>query len=434
LPGGAGLDGTLHGTGRRRRPLTQADEPADLRDRLREVLAEDTQNGERLLGRLELLRQETGLGAHAAILLVLTQLRMEDDEARKVWDAALAHRHEMSLALGRDVGVRVALVDYFVNVNRRLVRPTLIDLEMFESEASSSPVDRTTGLATDRAFRTAVQSELRRAKRYAQRVSVVLFDLDGFAAVNERVGRAVADRLLRETAILLHNKVRDIDLAARPGEDEMALVLPETDRNGAHLVAERFRREVEVHFHRREAGGKSVGLTVSGGVASYPGDASTAEALIESAARALYMAKASGRNVVQVFQAERRRFLRFDLEPDRFEIEVLTARGAGPGRLRNLSRNGIVFGSPEALQVGEEIEIRLAGGHAAGPSARLRLRGRVVRLEELPEGGTEIPGDEAAPDTGDRFEIGMVVEADDSDGRRSLLEFLEATSATTHRP
>jgi GGDEF domain-containing protein len=197
--------------------VTHADDPAALHERLREVLAEDTQNGERLVGRLELLRQETGLGANAALLLVLTQLRMEDEEARKVWEEALAHRHEMSLALGRDVGVRVALFDYFVNVNRRLVNPTLIDLEMFEAEAGASSVDRTTGLATDRAFRTAVQSELRRAKRYAQRVSVALFDLDGFAGVNDRVGRPVADRLLRETAILLHNKVRDIDLAARPG-------------------------------------------------------------------------------------------------------------------------------------------------------------------------------------------------------------------------
>src|SRR6185436_7167834 len=287
MPRGAG-----HGVARGR--AMTPDDRDGIVEQLQAVLAEDTQNGERLLGRLELLRQETGLGAHAALLLVLTHLRLEDDEARKVWDEALAHRHEMSLALGRDVGVRVALFDYFVNVNRRLVRPTLIDLEMFEADRSGSPVDRTTGLATDRAFRSAVQAELRRAKRYAQRVAVVLFDLDGFAAVNERVGSAVADRLLRETAILLHNKVRDIDLAARPGEDEMALVLPETDRNGAHLVAERFRREVEVHFHRREAGGKPVGLTVSGGVASYPEDARTAEALIERAAQALYAAKASG--------------------------------------------------------------------------------------------------------------------------------------------
>lgn len=415
--------------------MIHAEDAGKLLEQLRAVLSEDTQNGERLIGRLELLSQETGLGAHAALLLVLTHLRMEDDEARKVWDEALAHRHEMSLALGRDVGVRVALFDYFLNVNRRLVQPTLIDLEMFEADRGGSPVDRTTGLATDRTFRTSVQGELRRAKRYAQRVAVVVFDLDGFAEVNERVGRVVADRLLRETAILLHNKVRDIDIAARPGEDELALVLPETDRNGAHLVAERFRREVELHFHRREAGGKPVGLTVSGGVASYPEDARTAEALIEKAAQALYAAKASGRNVVQIYQPERRRFLRFDLEPDRFEIVVLTARGAGPGRLRNLSRNGIVFGSPEALEIGEEIEIRLAEGAAPDHPAGVRLRGRVVRLEELPEPGPPGGRDEDdAPDRGDRFEIGMVVEADESDGRRGLLEFLEGTSAQTNRP
>src|SRR6185503_12386637 len=153
LPRGAG-DGTARGgCARARGRAMTADDRDGIVEQLQAVLAEDTQNGERLLGRLELLRQETGLGAHAALLLVLTHLRMEDDEARKVWDEALAHRHELSLALGRDVGVRVALFDYFVNVNRRLVRPTLIDLEMFEADRSGSPVDRTTGLATDRAFR-----------------------------------------------------------------------------------------------------------------------------------------------------------------------------------------------------------------------------------------------------------------------------------------
>jgi diguanylate cyclase (GGDEF)-like protein len=401
-----------------------------VREQLRAVLSEDAENSERLLGRLELLSQETGLGAHAAVLLVLTHLRLEDDEARRVWDESLAHRHEMSLALGRDVGLRVALFDYFVHVNRRLVQPTVIDLEMFEADRERGPVDGTTGLATDRTFRASVQAELRRAKRYAQRVAVVLFDLDGFAEVNVRLGRVLGDRLLRETAILLHNKVRDIDVAARPGEDEMALVLPETDRNGAHLVAERFRREVELHFHRREAGGRPVGLTVSAGVASYPEDASTAEDLIEAAARALYTAKASGRNAVHVYQPERRRFLRFDLEPDRFEIEVLTARGSGPARLRNLSRNGIVFLSPESLEVGEEIEIRLATRTDPFHSSPV-LRGRVVRLEELPDPAPGGVSGEASPqEAGDRFEIGMVVEADDSEGRRGLVEFLEATTTS----
>jgi diguanylate cyclase (GGDEF)-like protein len=242
--------------------------------------------------------------------------------------------------------------DYFVNVNRRLAQPVLIDLEMFEAGPRAASVDSLTGLATDRAFRGALQGELRRAKRYGLTVPVVLFDLDDFARVNREFGQLVGDRLLREVGILLHNKIRDIDLAARPGEYEMALILPETDRNGALLVAERFRWEVESHFARREAGGRPDGLTISAGVACYPEDARAPEALLDRAAQALYRAKAQGKNSVQAFEPERRRFLRFDLDPTRVEVEVLAPRDLGRAVPRNLCRSGIVFGSPEPLEVG----------------------------------------------------------------------------------
>jgi len=261
------------------------DEAGPLREQLVQLLAEDTHNTERLTARLDALAQETGLSVHAGLLLLLTQLPFEETEAREHWEGILAQRHAMSLALGRDVGLRVATLDYFMNVNRRLVHPTLIDLALHPTASAGGDV--LTGLPRDRAFRAAVQGELRRARRYGHAVAVALFDLDAFAALNERVTPLVADRLLREAAMLLGNKIRDIDLAARPGEDELAILLPETDRNGAFLVAERFRREVESHFARRDAAGAPAALTVSGGVAAYPEDAADAEALLARAAQAL---------------------------------------------------------------------------------------------------------------------------------------------------
>jgi len=405
-------------------------EEADrLRDQLLAVLEEDAHNAERLLARLDAISTETGIGAHAALLLILCRLAFEDGEARTHWNRIVSHRAALSRTLGRDIGVRVALFDYFINVNRRLVQPTLIDLEMYESGEITGQNDPLTGLANDRSFRTAVQAETRRARRYSQRVSVVLFDLDDFADVNRRVGELVADRILKETAILLSNKIRDIDIASRPGEDELALVLPETGRNGALLVAERFRREIEEHFSRREVAGHPVDLTVSGGVGCFPEDAAAPELLLERAAQALYLAKASGKNAVSVYQPERRRFLRFDLEPGRFEVEVLTSKEVGRARLQNLSRNGIVFASPEALEVGEEIEVRLIDGEPDRASP-LRIRGRVVRLEEIPLADREsdlagIP----PPEIPDRYEVGVAFDLDGSETEPTLLEFLERARA-----
>jgi hypothetical protein len=193
-------------------------------------------------------------------------------------------------------------------------------------------------------------------------------------------------------------------------------VLPVTDRNGGLLVAERVRIEVERFFGTREVDGVPVQLTVSGGVATYPVDSRTPEQLLERAAQALYHAKATGKNTVLTYNPERRRFLRFDLAPGRFEVEVL-ASGNGPaGEVRNLSRNGIVFVSPEALHVGEEIEIRLMDQEPDGGPKPFRVRGRVVRLEELPADVVTSP---------DRFEIGVVFAPEILEDEKFLLEFLE---------
>ncbi len=388
------------------------EEAAKLRDQLLSALREDASNTERLLKRLDDLTWESGISAHAALLLILTRLAFDEMEARRHWEGIVRHREALVASLGRDVGLRVAVLDYFVNVNRRLVRPTLIDLELLDETGRASGVDTLTGLADDRAFRGAVQAELRRAKRYAQATSVVVLDLDDFRAVRERVGDLVAERLLRETAMVVSNQIRDIDLAARPGDDEFALLLPQTDRSGALLVAERCRASVESHFARRESGGRPAGLEVSAGVASYPADARVPDELLARAAQALYEAKASGKNVVRACTAERRRFARFDLPPDRCEVEVLAPRESPPWPAANLAPGGILLESPEPLEVGETVALRLRGG----PAGLLCMEGRVVRLEQVsaPPGATE-----------PRFEIGIAFLAAEGDAERAILEFLD---------
>jgi diguanylate cyclase (GGDEF)-like protein len=393
-----------------------------LKTDLLRILAEDPHNTRRLLDRLDSLAHESGIDAHSALLLMMTRLAFDEEEARRHWARIVEHQRKMAAALGREPGVRVAVLDYFTNVNRQLVQPTLIDLEMLDHEVGHGMRDARTGLATDRAFRIALQNELRRARRYELRCAVALFDVDDFASANLRHGEVVADRLLREGAMLLGNNVRDIDVAARPGEDEFALLLPETGRGGAWLAAERFRAAFERHFAERDTAAGRVELTVSGGVASYPEDARAPEDLLERAAQALYHAKAAGRNRIEVFRPERRRYLRFELEPGRFEIEV-----AGAGRAfaaRNLSRNGILFTSPEAIAVGDEVEIRLLADGAIDPEA-VRVRGTVVRLERLPE-------PEAVPDaTGrpgpseDRWEVGVAFDLAYGDGTADLHELLD---------
>ena len=399
-----------------------------MRGELLRLLGEDAHNAERLGSRLDALTRERGIDAHAALLMVLCRLPFPEDEARAHWERIIRHRIDLSGSLNRDVGLRVALLDYFVNRNVRVVQPTLIDLELLEAIERSTGLDPVTGLTNEKAFRAAVQSELRRARRYHGHVSVVLFDLDDFDRANQAAGTLVGDRLLRELAILLKNKSRDIDLTARPGGDEFALLLPETDRNGALLVAERFRVEVEHDFRRREFAGGELPITVSGGLAAYPVDAGSPQDLIARAAQALYRAKASGKNRIQVWSPERRNYLRFDLEPGRFEVEVLSGERAAAGDLRNVSRNGIVFAAPEPLHVGERIEIRMQDPSRDPTVPALRVRGRVVRLEELPP-----PDADEKRGTDDRFEVGVALDENLGAGGDGLLGFLERAHADRDR-
>lgn len=402
------------------------DQVARVRGRLLELVEEDSRNVERLTARLDALAEESGVGAFGALLLLLTQLTFDEDEARAHWEAIVEHRTDMAERLGREVGIRVAMLDYFVHRNRGLVQPVLIDVDLLRSVDLASGTDPETGLRNADGLREALDAELKRAARFENPVSLVLFDLDDFAGVARAGDRLVASRVLEELAARLSRGSREVDIAARPGDDELALVLPETDRNGAILVAERFRDSVSRYFTHRPVAGRTLAGTVSAGVASYPEDGSTAEILLERASLALYAAKAGGKNAVHAFQPERRRYLRFDLAPGKFEVEILGASGRRGGEARDLSRNGILFTSPEAIDVGERIELRLQEPREDGPGAAsdgpLHVRGSVVRLERLAPG--EASDDPDDPRFRDGYEIGVAFELGDDSGD-DLLRFLE---------
>jgi GGDEF domain-containing protein len=212
---------------------------ARYRDELLSVLQEDAHNEQRILRRLDQIRAEEGISAYAALLLVLTGMAFDETEARRHWEAILAHRRTLQGQLQRDVALRVAALDHFLNVNQTLTGPRLIDIAMSERQEPGSSVDRVTGLPNAAAFLAALQAETRRGRRYELGLSVLYLDLDDFREMNERLGELVGGILLREVAILIQNKIRDIDVAARLAGEEFGILLPETERMGAFLVAER---------------------------------------------------------------------------------------------------------------------------------------------------------------------------------------------------
>lgn len=387
------------------------------REELLQALQEDAHNEERVLRRLDQIRSEEGIAATAALLLALTGMSFEETEARRHWEAILAHRRVLAGSLQREVALRVAVLDYFLNLNRALTGPRLIDLALQDRAEPGASVDRVTGLPNAAAFLAALQSETRRARRYDLGLSVLYLDLDDFRELNERHGELVGGIVLREVAILVQNKIRDIDVAARLAGEEFGVILPETERMGAFLVAERIRREIERHGLRRGVDGRPIRLTASVGVARYPEDATTADRLVERAEEALHLAKARGGNGVSVYYRERRQFIRFDLKRGPVRLDVAPATPAeapaAEGRARNVSHGGLLFESEVPYAIGVDLRI-VCEDERHG--ARLTLPARVVRVEAI----EDRPG---------RFEVGVAFLVEWEHQESAILEFLRRTGA-----
>jgi diguanylate cyclase (GGDEF)-like protein len=156
--------------------------------------------------------------------------------------------------------------------------------------------DGLTELANRRQFEQALAGEISRAERFGGTLALILADLDDFKQVNDRYGHQAGDEVLRTFASVLKETVRDVDLPSRYGGEEFAVLLPQTDMDGAENLAERLRQSVAERPMTTQPGAL-VAVTASFGVASFP-DASTPAALFAAADEALYRAKAAGKNRV----------------------------------------------------------------------------------------------------------------------------------------
>ena len=155
--------------------------------------------------------------------------------------------------------------------------------------------DELTGLANRRFFRDALETELLRAERFENPLSVIVADLDDFKLVNDRYGHHAGDEVLKAFAEVLRGRVRGVDLAARLGGEEFAVLLPETGAEGAEALAESLRQAISdlvVPFDSSE-----IRVTVSFGVAAFP-QTHTADDLLNAADSALYRAKRQGKDRV----------------------------------------------------------------------------------------------------------------------------------------
>jgi diguanylate cyclase (GGDEF)-like protein len=173
----------------------------------------------------------------------------------------------------------------------------LANAERYADAKERAFVDDVTDAYNVRYLLEATENEIQRAERYGKALTVLFLDLDRFKLVNDRHGHLVGSRVLRRLSEVLGECVRQVDTLARYGGDEFTILLVDTDHDTGLKVAERIRRTVADTIFEGE-GGAPIRLTISIGVATYPGHSREREGLLDLADKAMYRAKSRGRNCI----------------------------------------------------------------------------------------------------------------------------------------
>lgn len=166
--------------------------------------------------------------------------------------------------------------------------------QLYEQMERMATTDGMTGMLNHRTFQAKADELLAHARRYQRKVSLILTDVDHFKSVNDTYGHPTGDQVLKGVARILKEKARDTDVVARYGGEEFAILMPETDAQGARVIAERIREAIKAEVFQTELGPLKV--TLSLGIATAPDHGTEKQGLVDLADQCLYFAKRNGRN------------------------------------------------------------------------------------------------------------------------------------------
>lgn len=188
------------------------------------------------------------------------------------------------------------VIEYTRDITKRKRMETERDI-LIDKFQTLSNTDDLTGLYNRRALLEKLEEEIKRAKRYNSKLSLLLCDLDYFKEVNDSFGHDVGDKVLQIIANLIHKSLRDIDILGRYGGDEFLIILPETSIKGAKHIAKRIlyiinKQKININNF------KNIKTTMSIGITEFNPYKEDIKSFIKRADNALYMAKDKGRNRV----------------------------------------------------------------------------------------------------------------------------------------
>ncbi|MDA3970397.1 MAG: diguanylate cyclase [Desulfobulbaceae bacterium] len=358
---------------------------------------------EELIDELNRLISIEGASCCQAILQLLASIEIPLEQAEMYWQELLDHRREMSLSIGRPISLQTASCDFFSSIRKEIKQPKVIEMKVFEAMVRQCHHDFLTGLNNRAAVDNMLEKEIARAKRYHREISLLFLDLDDFKRINDTFGHQAGDTVLQEVGAIIEQEKRPEDTAGRYGGEEFVVILPDTSKLDALFFAERVRGKIEnleVPF-----ADQAIHVTVSGGLASWPDDASSKMSLIACADQAHYKAKSDGKNLISLFGVEKRRYLRIDFAR-RLEVKILrSASDMTTVSGINISLGGVLFESEKQIATGTFLELTAS----FDDDKPLVFQGQVRRVERLAD---------------DKYEIGVSFSRQDKTTTHALATYI----------
>ncbi len=368
-----------------------------------DLLEEDKKTQEWLLDKIKTIMKQNGDRVFSNLLKVFTHLELDPAEAEKVWNEIIQHQGMLADKLGRPVGLRVAMLDYFISVNKQMRNPKIIEIEIFEKLEKSLITDDLTGLFNKRFFHEAFYREVQRAKRYGVDLSLMFIDIDDFKKCNELHGHPFGDKVLKQVASIIEACVREVDYPCRFGGDEFVVILPETRGPKAVVAAERVQKEIERTSFLQ---GKEFHLTASAGIASCGIDGTSPDAIIENADTALRRAKNDGKNLVYIYYKEKREFSRMAADWS-IEYCVLEESGVNVAKMKNVGGGGLLFENAKPIPISSILDITFTPPFGR---KKIEAQAKVVRLEVREDG---------------KFDVGIYFISIHPEDQREIIKYAE---------
>jgi len=359
----------------------------DLKDAVVHLLTEDGYNRKFFLSQIEELVVSDADHFFSKMLMIFVHLEFDEEEARLHWERILVNSRQLSIQTGREIGLRVAILDYFLNINRLLNNPMLVEIHLFKQTERLAMTDGLTGLFNRRYFDVNLGKEIRRSIRYRKELSVAIIDLDNFKQLNDTRGHVFGDLVLKRFGEVLMACSREEDIVCRYGGEEFVLLLPEVSASGTIHLLERVRESVHAtQFfceHR---------ITFSAGVASFPSHYEEDDdlSIVRAADRALYQAKFEGKDRTIEYFSEKRRHTRFKqswrISWERINPGQHDPASTAPVISQNVSLGGVRFESGEWLNLDEDLLVGIRHGDSGNDQEQtIRIPGRVIWTRRLSE-------------------------------------------------